>query len=233
MQRALWNRNALRTVSLLRNFPCITQYHISRRYLAWLTENSEYLASLLAKSGLRKFSTPLEGFSKVEPLEDSCKNDLQSSSIHGGRNYIYARFTIDSNEPCIKGSISLSKEHNKSHPIVKFEAQYPPYDSNKSAPVLSNLDMLDPAKTIRVKELAQIMWRTFCMNGFLFLNIEGTMYENGSIEFSRCSAQVDESAIDRQTEIFQHVSRTKHPDELQAEKSLLVYRRYSSSNVKG
>ena len=74
--------------------------------------------------------------------------------------------------------------------------------------------------------MSNTLWRAFCINDFLTLRVQATIHPDGSMSFPACDAKVDVSASHRQLNIFEHVTRTEHQDEIEAERSSLVYRRY-------
>lgn len=139
---------------------------------------------------------------------------------------INAFFGLNREEACIRGNITLFREKEIVQSVMNCTANYPPYDAHTPAPELSNLTSLDPALSTRIKEIGEAMWRAFCINDLLMFLVEGIVYEDGSMKFSKWKAIVDDSALYRQSRLFQHVIKTGHPDELEAEKSFLVYRKY-------
>jgi hypothetical protein len=228
MHRILLTKNSARTVSALRHLPCISHNRLFLRNIAFLSEENGYLPNLLAEDGLIKFLKPpraaKDGYGRMS-------NDAITTTETNRRNEKYlVRFSIDRNEACIKCYISvLEKQAKKRKNRIQWSSNYPSYDPNVSPPPIQASISSESTKVVRLKELADTLWRAFCINDFLTLQVEATLHPDGSMSFSKCSAQLDESAVYRQGNIFQHVVRQEHPDELEAEKSLLVYRRYSRS----
>jgi hypothetical protein len=226
MHKVVWARNTLRAVSALHRVPQNPQNRIFRRNLAWLREDNEYLPNLLAEGGFVSFLDPLEG--KTGSIEEVSTEETTKGGPLGSNQYLHLQFKIDRNAVCIDCSIALAgtRDELTTGPL-KFHAQYPAYTSDANPPDIPKLVNPDSPKASRIKELADTMWRSFCVNDFLTLSVEATLHPDGSMSFPRCSAQVDESAVHRQADIFKHVARDEHADELEAEKSLLVYRRYT------
>lgn len=190
------------------------------RSIASLADDNPFLPNLLAEDGLSKLLTPIEG------------STTPANSADPISRKVFAHFRIDRNEVCIKGAFNIKKssesfDSNQS----RFEITYPSYDPKVSPPSLPNLGPIPYPE--RVQELANTLWRSFCVNDFLSLKVEGSIHPDGSMSFPKCSAQVDENAVHRQAEIFKHVARQEHADELEAEKSLLVYRKYLPTAVWG
>ena len=228
IHRVLLTKNAARTVSTLRHIPCISHNRLFRRSLAFLSEENGYLPNLLAEDGLVKFLKPPEA---AKDGSGRMSNDAVTTTETNRRNEKYlVRFSIDRNEACIKCHVSLlEKQAKKRKNTIQWSSNYPSYDPNVSAPPIPASISSDSTKVARLKELADTLWRAFCINDFLTLQVEATLHPDGSMSFPKCSAQLDESAVYRQENIFQHVIRQEHPDELEAEKSSLVYRRYHRS----
>jgi len=220
MHRVFWTKNTLRAVLALRCIPRVSHIRDFRRNLAFLSAENDYLRNLLVEDGLLKFLQPLKETAKVE-------NSAQSHNDNTSDEHFLLRFTIDRNEICIKCHID-NNPGDKSGKEFGWSSNYPPYSENILPPAIP-ASVLDSPNTARLKELADILWRAFCINDFLTLDVEAILHPDGSMSFPKCSAQVDESAVHRQGDIFEHVIRTEHPDELEAEKSSLVYRRFVTS----
>jgi hypothetical protein len=192
-----------------------------------LTEDNEYLFNLLAENGLTKFLKPIDSVTSEEK-KSTFDNEGEDQSVS---RHVLVRFLIDRNQICIRCKlIFIDNPSDSNSKTTEFYGTYPPYSSQTAPPAIRNLDVNSSPKTARIKELADMLWRTFCINDFLSLTVEAKIHTDGSMSFPRCFAQVDESAAHRQENIFKHVTRNEHPVELEAEKSLLVYRRYSISN---
>ena len=228
MHRVLLTKNTARTVSALRNIPRISHNCVFRRNLAFLSADNDYLPNLLAEDGLVKFLKPLEA---AKDGSGGVDNDAATTTeTSRGNEKFLVRFSIDRNEVCIKCHVSmLEKQAKNSENTIQWSSNYPSYDPNTLPPQIPASISSDSTKVARLKELADTLWRAFCINDFLTLQVEATLHPDGSMSFPKCSAQVDESAVHRQGNIFQHVTRQEHPDELEAEKSFLVYRKYSRS----
>ena len=208
MHRIVFAKSAARTVARA------SSRLNGRRCLATLADDNPFLPNLLAEDGLSKLLTPVEG-SSAAAAADTTNPVCQK---------VFARFTIDRNNVCIKGAFNIKKSAESFDANqARFEVQYPAYDANVAPPSLPELEQVPYPE--RVQELANSLWRSFCVNDFLTLKVEGSIHPDGSMSFHKCSAEVDESAVHRQAEIFKHVARREHPDELEAEKSLLVYRK--------
>lgn len=184
-----------------------------RRRIASLADDNPFLPNLLAEDGLSKLLVPIADPSTAANLVDPVVQK------------VFVRFRIDRNEVCIKGAFNIKKssESFDAHQ-TRIEIKYPCYDPTVSPPSLPDLGSVPYPE--RVQELANTLWRSFCVNDFLNLKVEGSLHPDGSMSFPKCSAHVDENAVHRQAEIFKHIERQEHADELEAEKSLLVYRKY-------
>jgi hypothetical protein len=220
MHRVFWTKDTLRAVSALRCIPRVSHICDFRRNLAFLSSEDDYLPNLLAKHGLLKFLQPLKEAAKVESSIQS-HNDITSAE------HFLLRFTIDRSDICIKCHV-VNKPEDKSSKRFGWSINYPPYRESIKPPAIPR-SVVDSPNTARLKELADVLWRAFCMNDFLALDVEANLHPDGSMSFPKCSAQVDESATYRQGDIFEHVIRQEHPDEIEAEKSSLVYRRFVAS----
>lgn len=184
-----------------------------RRRIASLADDNPFLPNLLAEDGLSKLLIPIADASAA------------TNSPNPVSQKVFASFRIDRNEVSIKGAFNIKKSSESFDANqTRFEINYPFYDPTVSPPTLPNLGPVPYPE--RVQELANTLWRSFCVNDFLSLKVEGSLHPDGSMSFPKCSAQVDENAVHRQAEIFKHVARQEHADELEAEKSLLVYRKY-------
>jgi hypothetical protein len=117
-------------------------------------------------------------------------------------------FKIDRNAVCLNASYNLAGS--------EVTVDYPPYNEDATLPEL-------PANFKQLNDMAKTAWKEFCKNDFLELTIDAELLSDG-LSLKKCSAQVDESAVHRQSEIFKHVVRTEHGVEVEAEKSLLVFR---------
>lgn len=228
MHMILLTKNTARTVSSLRHLPCISHNRLFRRNLAFLSDENGYLPNLLAEDGLIKFLKPpraaKDGYGRTS------KDAVTTTETNRHNEKYLVRFSIDRNEACIKCHVSvLEKQAKKRKNRIQWSSNYPSYDPNVSAPPIQASISFDSTKVARLKELADTLWRAFCINDFLTLQLEATLHPDVSMSFYKCSAELDESAVYRQGNIFQHVVRQEHPDELEAEKSSLVYRRYSRS----
>jgi hypothetical protein len=171
------------------------------RGIAQLQQGEEFLSELLAKEGFAKLREPVAAAKKTT-----------------SENQLTVHFKIDRNAVCIKGLYELVGKN------LKCSVDYPPYDTNVREPKLPSEyaeQLLFPS---RVQELASTAWRTFCKNDFLDFKVDATLHPDGRMSFSNYYAQVDESAVHRQSEIFKHTVRTEHGVEVEAEKSLLVFR---------
>lgn len=187
-----------------------------RRGVAWLAADNEYLPNLLAADGYAKFLDPVQGIVKEETADE--KNST-----------LFIDFSIDRNAVCIKGNYKILNDADKVNAAkpIEFNVEYPPYDPEISPPALPRLTNDQVPFPSRIQELADTTWRSFCSNDFLSLQVDATLRPDGSMSFARCTAQVDESAVHRQAETFKHVERTENGEEVEAEKSLLVFRKYN------
>jgi hypothetical protein len=176
------------------------------RGIAWLTEYSEFLPKLLAQDGLSKFTS-------------------QSGSSTASAPKLLASFAIDRNEVCIRGSYALFKPNEKIKSDSQLQVDYPPYTPSALTPTLRLKEGSLIPSPLKIQELSEILWQSFCEHDFLTLKVEAFLNPDGTMSFGQCSATVDESAVHRQAEIFKHTTRKDHPDEVEAEKSLLVLRK--------
>jgi hypothetical protein len=208
----------LKTVSALRMIPRTSRpgNPVLRRTLATLT-TQEFLPNLLAEEGFTRF---------LEPLEDGITRPItQDRTEDTVIKNMFVHFTIDRDNVCIKADFNIKKtQESFDKDQLRFSINYPSYSPDITPPSLPDIPEI-PAHE-RVQEVANTMWRVFCICDLLSLKIDAMIHPDGSMSFPRSRAIVDESAAHRQPEIFANVSRTESEDEIEAEKSNLVYRRY-------
>ena len=201
MNRAMWTR-AAHTARLLAAIRPIARLPApSRRPFSVLLKDNPYLPQLLASNGLSQFSDP----------PDTAHPD--SSALDA--KYTFS-FAID--RQAVQPSCQITVE-TQSELVHLPVFHYPPFYPSAKATQISTIDP-------RVKAVADVLWKSFCVNDFLNLDVTGLLHCDGSWSFEQCEAVVDESAGHRQGELFKHVTRYEYPEEIEAEKSLLVYRRY-------
>ena len=198
-----------------------------RRNIAHLGDQNAYLPNLLAEAGLKKFLEP----------HASLKMDTDTDRT------LLTRFRIDRNEIAIRCQLAMPTLEEITEidmsPMIKYELLCPEYEPTATLPsVGSDLEHRGFPDPDLILDLIGTLWRVFCERDFLSLNVETTIHPDGSMSFPRTFGSVDESAAYRQQELFQHVKREEHPEELEAERSLLVYRRYifpglADSGLKG
>jgi hypothetical protein len=226
MHRILLNTST--TISVVRKFARVSNCRNFRRSLAFLSSENDFLPNLLAEDGLVRFLKPpsgsLRGVTVVEDLS------TEKDETHVNEHFI-VKFSIDCNEASIKCHVSTARKSKQDANGVGWSINYPPYSPNTTAPAIRESVLNTSPKVRRVKELADTMWRSFCIHDFLSLQVKATLHPDGSMSFPECCAQVDESAAYRQGNIFEHVTRPEHPDELEAEKNLLVYHKYIISVI--
>ena len=238
-------RTGLRAGSLLKHVPSVHGSFILGRQLAWLTADNEFLPNLLVKDGLLKYTKGDKGLKPHKaaaigsaPLSENVEEKVQlieeveTGKSRDGSHYLLFNFTVDRNNALIKSTILVSETVGGERPEpMKYTTTYPPYSSETSSPSLKEPVFSDPRKQQRLKDVANNLWRSFCTNDFIFLTLAATMHADETVSIRWCTAQVDESAVHRQPEIFKHVQRTELPDELEAENSLLVYRKFPKGNL--
>lgn len=202
---------------------------VLRRKLSFLSEKSEYLLKLLNDNGFRNLQAPLQGLS--EGINESGTMEPGSgvpSILRQNRQVLEADWMIDRSNARINCSLKLG---NKSADledisIVSIDASYPGYSDKATPPEIPALLETNSPKAERIRQFMNSMWRTFCVNDLLKLNVIATMEASGKLEVSGCDAVVDECAVHRQPEVFKHIVRNDLPVEIEAEKHLLVYRKY-------
>jgi len=238
-------RSSARAGVIFRHTPSRFGNAIPQRGLAWLTADNEFLPKLLAKDGLLKYAKVAKGLKPEEvkaidtsPATENVEENVESTykvetkKSDDGNQYLLFKFTVDRNNAVIKSTVSVFETPTEQQDDLKNTfIIYPPYSPDAQPPSLHEPIFSDPRKDKRVAEVAHNLWRSFCTNDFLFLTVAATMHADESVSIRWCTAQVDESAVLRQSELFKHVHRTELPDELQAEKSLLVYRKFPEGNV--
>ena len=181
---------------------------IQRRFSV-LSKDNPYLPRLLASNGLDQFLSPTP-----IPHPNPAKQDT---------HYIFD-FSIDRREAtpvCRLGIKMVRSKPNKKHFQTVFSYRYPAYTPTTRPP----REKERCGQHRHVKDVADILWKAFCVNDFLELKVEGLLHPDGSWSFEGCEAVVDENARYRQEELFKHATRYQYPEEIEAEKSLLVYRR--------
>jgi hypothetical protein len=199
----------------------VSNNYVFQRGAAFFGPDNDYLTKLLDKEGLSKFLKPTNQITdQVEPAGKQFAPAATSRTL-------LAHFSIERNLICIRCALALTKSADYDPSPTVVELHLPSYDPTAKPPSitkeLSNHEFPSPS---RISELTQTLWRVFCQNDLLTLHVEAKLHPDGSMSFSRCSANVDESAVHRQAELFSHIKRDEHPDEIEAEKSLLVYRKY-------
>jgi hypothetical protein len=177
-----------------------------------LSKDNPYLTQLLANDGLTQFLSP--------PRNAPC----HPSFSKGDTLYNFS-FSINCRDATPHCQISIRTPTASPTTTTSFEplfsANYPPYSPDTPAPTAHWPESADP----RAKEIADALWKSFCKNDFLSLDVRGTAHSDASWSFEPYKATVDESAVHRQQELFEHVTRYDHPEEIEAEKHFLVYRR--------
>jgi hypothetical protein len=193
-------------------------FPVFQRTIASLSEQNEFLPNLLAEEGFTKFLDPLDPSKTSSP-------DINTNPEETVVKNMFIRFAIDRDDVCIKAHFSIKKTAESfDAKQSRFSITYPTYSPDKTPPSLPAIEGI-PVRE-RVQEVANTMWRAFCLNDMLALKVDVAIHPDGSMSFPRCRALIDESAAHRQPEIFKHVSRTETGDEIEAEKSNLVYRKY-------
>ena len=229
MHRILLSRDSLRTLLRLSSLSC---NRMSRRHRAWLSSEYNHSFSLFMESDLKSFLTPFDGTRRKSSPGDSKQETVQNSTTLGKKMRFNAFFGINREEACIRGNITLFPDQEIVKSMTNCMANYPPYDAHTPAPDLSNLTSLDPTLSTRIKEIGEAMWRAFCINDLLMFLVEGIVHEDRSMKFSKWKAIVDDSAVYRQSRLFQYVIKTGYPDELEAEENFLVYRKYFQNKTR-
>jgi hypothetical protein len=197
----MWMRTA-RAVRPLTAIFCVARLPaLSRRPFSVLLKDNPYLPQLLASNGLSEFS-----------------NSAQTGHPDPSSQAAKYTFSFAINRQAVQPSCQITVE-TQSEFLDLPEFHCPPFSPSAKATEISNIDP-------RVKAVADVLWKSFCVNDFLNLDVTGLLHPDGSWSFEQCQAVVDESAVHRQGELFKHVTRYEYPEEIEAEKSLLVYRRY-------
>ena len=228
MHRVLFRVNPHRPVTALPQLQLLMLPRIYRRDLSFLNKGNKYLVKLLDDSGISDLKTPLKGL--LNPRDELIPVEPGRNStviFFGSEQVLEADWMIDYKNVCISCSLKLANTADgleKMDPIV-IDVQYPEYSDNVDPPKIPALVESNSPRMERVTQFLNAMWRTFCVNDLLKLNVKASMDSRGKIEVTECDAIVDECAVQRQPEIFQHVARNDVPEEIEAEKSLLVYRK--------
>jgi hypothetical protein len=208
-----------KTASLIRMVPRTSRpgNPVLRRTLATLT--TDFLPNILAEEGFTKFLEPLEDVNEITPV--FTKYGAEETVIKN----LFVHFSIDRDNVCIRADFNIKKtQESFDKDQIRFSINYPSYSPDITPPSLPGIQGIPVPE--RVQEVANTMWRVFCICDFLSLKIEAMVHPDGSMSFPESKAIVDESAAHRQPEIFANVSRTESDDEVEAERSNLVYRRY-------
>jgi hypothetical protein len=190
------------------------------RRTAYIGTRNDYLRTLLLEQGLSKFLSPLT----LKPHTTSVDT-------------ILANLFIDRDTASIKCGLTLLKDAPE--PRSRFKHKRPVDAQLKTHFPSNNPETVPPSLVNeltergfpfpdRISELAQVLWRSFCRNDFLLLSVEVRFSPEGSMQFVRSSATLDDSAVHRQPELFANSVQVTDEDEIDAEKSLLVYRKYIS-----
>lgn len=205
MNRTVWMRTA-RSARLLTAIPRGRRLPaLARRPFSVLLQDNPYLPQLLASDGLGQFYDPAKVAHSDPPLHPA--------------KYTFS-FAID--RQAVQPSCQITAEtQSEFQRLAAFH--YPPFSPSAKGTEIS----INP----RVKAVADVLWKSFCVNDFLNLDVTGLLHPDGSWSFEQCEAVVDECAVHRQGELFKHVTRYEYPEEIEAEKSLLVYRRYHNAHV--
>ena len=207
---------------------------IQQRNLSFLPEKSEYLRKLLDDGGFRNLKCALNGLPEGGAKDAGVGKpgkDLPSI-LQQNQQILEADWMIDRSNAHISCTLKLSNKSDnpESAHLVTIEAAYPEYGPKASPPIIPALVDTHTPKAERIRQFMNSMWRTFCVNDLLKLNVKATMDSSGKLQVSECDAIVDECAIHRQPEVFKHVVRNDLPVEIEAEKHLLVYRKYLPSS---
>lgn len=230
MRRIILQRlNPVGPTTAFRQIQLFPPPRVYRRHLSFLSEKSEYLLKLLNDNGFRNLQGPLQGLS--ETINESGTVELGSgvpSILRQNRQVLEADWMIDRSNACIRCSLKLSNKSDnlKDALVVRIGISYPEYGDKVTPPEIPALLETDSPKAERIRQFMNSMWRTFCVNDLLKLNVTASIDVSGKLEVSGCDAVVDECAIHRQSEVFKHVVRNDLPVEIEAEKHLLVYRKY-------
>jgi len=181
---------------------------VERRF-SMLSKDNPYLPQLLASNGLDQFLVPTP-----IPHSNPAKQDT---------HYLF-NFSIDHREAIPVCRLRMKKVRSKTNKKY-FKTvdlyRYPSYTPTSQPPRKKKCGR----QHRHVKDVADTLWKAFCVNDFLELKVEGLLHPDGSWSFEGCEAIIDESALYRQEELFKHVTRYEYPEEIEAEESLLVYRR--------
>jgi hypothetical protein len=194
-----------------------------------LNQANGYLLKLLDDSGFNNLKTPLEGLPKhnehalVQP-----GSDVPSVFWSTPEQVFEAYWMIDRDNVCIRCVLRLGNNEEDLISAAKINITYPGYSENVTPPKIPALLESGSPKTERARQFMNSMWRTFCINDLLNLHVKAALDSSGKLEVLGCDAVVDECAVHRQPEIFQHVQRNDLPLEIEAEKHLLVYRKYTA-----
>lgn len=205
--------------AVVRRVPRVLVNPVFRR-TAYLGSRNDYLRTLLLEQGLSKVLLPLN----IEPHTTSMGTLL-------------ANLVVDRDTATIKCSLSLLQ--NARAPRSRFQhgrevdtqlKTHFPSNNPESVPpsLVEELTERRFPFPDRISELTQVLWRSFCLNDFLLLSVEVRFTPEGSMKFVRASATLDDSAVHRQPELFANSVQVTDEDEIEAEKSLLVYRKYVS-----
>jgi len=227
MNRVLCNTNS--TVRGLRNLSnIISRNAINKRNIAYFKNNDPYLANLLTEGGLYKFLTPnppqspdSTSTSPPPTTTDSPPPSLPYSQPKSlPKNNFEIQFRIDRNKALIQSFLLLDS-------LPPIWTPYPPYMPYVSPLPLNPRNFINgwKGKEGRILEVMNSIWSIFCINDFVELNVKGIWHDDGSMSFPECRGEIDESAIFRQPKNAPHIVRSEQPDELEAEKSFLVYRK--------
>jgi hypothetical protein len=205
-----------------------------RRTITVFRKNDQFLYDLLVRDGFHKFlpqdkvipSSETEAVPQQEPKSAPRPYEAETASTA----ILYITLSVDRNEACVKGKYKFStlpREWNAGY--TRFEITYPTYTSSAVAPLPPDLPGAEYPE--RLHELLETTWRIFCQKDFLGLHLAVWCHSDGSMSFGHCAATLDENARHRQQEMFARATRTDSPDEIEAETSSLVLRRYVLSDV--
>jgi hypothetical protein len=227
MHRVLVRLNPVRPVTAIRQIQPLRPAPVSRRNLSFLNQANGYLLKLLDDGGFNNLKTPLEGLPKHnEHTLAQPGSDAPSVLCSTPEQVFEAYWMIDRNNVCIRCSLKVGNKEEDLNSAAKINITYPGYSENVTPPEIPALLESGSPKAERARQFMNIMWRTFCINDLLNLHVRAAMDSRGNLEVLACDAVVDECAVHRQPEIFRQVERNDFPVEIEAEKHLLVYRKY-------
>jgi hypothetical protein len=143
-----------------------------------LAANDPFLSKLLIEDGLSEFQ---------KPAADQSNRSKDGASQPKADTNLRAHFSIDRANARIKCDVEFLDPDKRDAEAARVDVSYPSYDPK--APLSGGNFVEHPsiAKSPRISDFLQSVWRSFCRHDLLSLHVHTTIHPDETMSLQYCS----------------------------------------------